>query len=144
MRLPVWTWSWAWRRFKRWALLEGRLVDVGAIERWRVVRWSIGSGIRHHYLRPAMAALQHHSPTWLLLMRLPHRGHGWRLVPSEATALHVWHRLGINVHEGEFIRFLNGNPVAKGVEDDELNCCEFWPLAEDGIENEPRSARLRW
>ena len=126
MRFP----EWAWAVFLRWALNPALIEGLTKRQRWEVVAWSIGPGIRHHYIRPAEAWLHRHLPTWILIPRLRPLGSGWYRIPSTSAALHLERRLGVHVLEDHFVRIEHGRVTAIGLIDEDHKTCEFWYVDE--------------
>lgn len=105
--------------------------EIDAYQRWQVVRWSIVPGIRHHFLKPAVATLHARLPIQVLLIRLERRKHGWYRVPDVDAALHAWRRLGVIVREDDYVRIKDQRIVAMGVEVLEQQYCEYWQVNGD-------------
>lgn len=129
-RMPEWTWRWAWTAFLRWSLDPALPGNLTARQRWQVVLWSLLPGIRHHYVEPVTEWLHRHLPTVILLVRLQRQGAEWYRVPSMQAAIHLWRRLGVHVLEDDFVRIERGSVTMKGLVDEDLQVCEFWPIEE--------------
>lgn len=142
MVMPDWTWRWAWNGVITWAGVRSIQENLTARERFSVAAAVLGPGIRHYYVRPVRDWLYRRLPVRVLLQRLEPSGHGWHRVPDQACALHAFFRFGMIVHEGDFLRVLDGTLVAIGLIDEELDRCEFWFADELDKPDPPPAVKL--
>jgi hypothetical protein len=118
----------AWDAFLKWTGTYPLPADLTAVQRWRIVYWTVGPAMRNRWLAPLSATLQKKAPLWALLMRLQRSGPGWYRISSPGVAVHVFHRLRVIAQEGDFIRIRNGIAVMQAYCDEVGQYCEFWRL----------------
>jgi hypothetical protein len=124
MKIP----DWAWNAYLRWTGTFPLPADLRAVQRFSIIYWTVGPAMRNRWLSPLSAKLQKKAPLWILLLRLRRSSSAWYRISSPGAAVHVFHRLGVMVQEGDFVRVRNGIAVMQGYCDADGQYCEFWQL----------------